>query len=137
MSALNLAEAALTLQQSLHAALANDLAVTAALGDPIRAFDDTPDDPVYPYLTYGQARSEDTSGDAAPQSTHQTTLHLWSRYSGRAEVLGLLRLISDTIREGVPHTVVPLYTDVFRAPDGRTFHGLLRLSVTLKLETTL
>ncbi|GLQ22766.1 hypothetical protein GCM10007853_06400 [Algimonas ampicilliniresistens] len=136
MSALNLAADALIMQQTLHAALANDLAVTATLGDPIRAFDDTPDDPVYPYLTYGQIRSEDTSGDAAPQSTHQMTLHLWSRYAGRAEVFDLLRMVSDTIRDSVPHTVLPLYTDVFRAPDGRTFHGLLRLSVTLTLETT-
>lgn len=134
MSALNLGADAHRVQQSLHAVLAADPNILAILGDPVRAYDHTPDEPIYPYLTYGRIRSEDTSGDAAPQSSHQITLHLWSRYAGRSQVLELLRLISDRIREGMTYTVLPLYTDVFRAPDGRTFHGLLRLSVTLSSE---
>ncbi|MGJ8561090.1 MAG: DUF3168 domain-containing protein [Litorimonas sp.] len=141
MSALDLAQAALTMQADIHSALSESLAMTLALGDPVRAYDDPPESPVYPYLTYGNVRSTDTSGDGAPQSTHQISLHLWSRYSGRSELLDLMRLIESTLDAGLPHTVTPLYLDVFRAPDGITFHGLLRLSVTLStplsLETSL
>ena len=130
MSHINLAEAALTVQRDIHDALATDAMMQSLLGDPVRAYDHRPDSPVYPYLTYGTIRSEDTSGDAAPQATHQITLHLWSRYEGRSEVLSLLRRVCDTLRGVLPSLVIPLYTDVFLAPDGRTFHGLLRLSVT-------
>ncbi|GLQ19662.1 DUF3168 domain-containing protein [Algimonas porphyrae] len=130
MSSVNLAEAALAVQHDIHTALGLDLTLQTVLGDPIRAYDHRPTDPAYPYLTYGSIRSEDSSGDAAPQSTHQITLHLWSRYEGRSEVLDLLRRVSDTICDALPQAVVPLYLDVLRAPDGRTFHGLLRLSVT-------
>jgi len=136
MSAIDLAQAALAMQTDIHAALSDNLAVTMALGDPVRAYDDAPDTPIYPYLTYGNVRSTDTSGDGAPQSNHQISLHLWSRYSGRAELLDLMRLIETALGEGMPHTVTPLYLDVFRAPDGITFHGLLRLSVTTSQETT-
>lgn len=136
MSGLDLAQAALTMQADIHAALSNSLAVTLALGDPVRAYDDPPDNPLYPYLTYGNVRSTDTGGDGAPQSTHQVSLHLWSRYSGRSEILDLMRLIETNLDAGLPHTVSPLYLDVFRAPDGITFHGLLRLSVTLSTPLT-
>lgn len=131
MSALDLAEAALAMQTDIHAALSDNLSVSLALGDPLRAYDDAPDNPVYPYLTYGNVRSTDTSGDGAPQSNHQISLHLWSRYAGRTEVLDLMRLVETALGADLPHTVTPLYLDVFRAPDGLTFHGLLRLSVTL------
>ena len=134
MSLVNLAEDATGLQRDLHAALSNDLAIQALLGDPVRAFDHVPDPAIYPYLTYGRIRSEDTSGDAAPQSTHQITLHLWSRNTGRSEVLAGLRQIERAARDGVPHIVTTTYADVFLANDGHTFHGLLRLSVTLFTE---
>lgn len=137
MSVLDLAQAALAMQADIHSALSDTLAVALALGDPIRAYDDPPESPVYPYLTYGNVRSTDTSGDGAPQSTHQISLHLWSRYAGRSEVLDLMRLIETALDAGLPHTVTPLYLDVFRAPDGITFHGLLRLSVTLSAPLSL
>lgn len=136
MSGVNLAEDVLNIQRDIHATLSGHEDIEAILGDPARLYDDAPAQPDYPYMTYGQTRSEDTGADAAPQSTHQITLHLWSRQDGRMEALGLLRLISDAIRDGVPHTVVPLYLDMLSAPDGRTFHGLLRLSVTLAKDET-
>ena len=87
MSQLNLAEAALAVQGDIHAAINDSDLLKVTLGDPVRAFDETPEDPIYPYLTYGDMRSTDTSGDAAPQSSHQITIHLWSRYDGRARIL--------------------------------------------------
>ncbi|MGB3455816.1 MAG: DUF3168 domain-containing protein [Litorimonas sp.] len=130
MSALNLADAALSLRADLHAALSDSVAVQSALGDPVRAWDDPPPGPDYPYLSYGDMRSTDTSADGAPQSTHQITLHVWSRYAGRSEALGLVRLVSDTLEAALPGRLLSLYVDAVRAPDGLTFHGLLRLSIT-------
>ena len=130
MSQLNLAEAALAVQGDIHAAINDSDLLKVALGDPVRAFDETPEDPIYPYLTYGDMRSTDTSGDAAPQSSHQITIHLWSRYDGRAEVLTLVRAVANSLDDALPHRVLPLYVDAVRARDGITFHGLLRLSIT-------
>lgn len=129
MSAYLLAQQAHAVQLALHLAITGDPGVQSALGNPVRAFDDPPSAPVFPYLTYGAVRSEDTSGDGAPQGTHRIDLSVWSRDQGRGEVLELMRLIQDAAERELPHIVLPLFLDVVRAPDGRGFRGLLRLSV--------
>ena len=130
----------------LHNFLAGDLVISSIFGTPPRLYDYTPEDPIYPYLTYGTVRSEDRSGDETEILSHTVTLHIWSRYSGRAEILDLLTSLSERLeaipREQGGHHITGLnvlYTDVFRARDNRTQHGLIRLSVqtqTLMMETS-
>jgi len=120
----------------LHDFLASDPVIAAIFGTPPRLYDYAPEDPVYPYLTYGTVRSEDRSADAVEILSHTVTLHIWSRYSGRAEILDLLTSLSGRL-ENIPQAQADhhitglnvLYTDVFRARDNRTQHGLIRLSV--------
>lgn len=128
------------LAKAVHAVLRDDPAVQYALGgengDPARLYDTAPEDPVYPYLTYGALRSEDNGADETPLASHQMTLHLWSRYAGRAEILGLLSKVTHALRkdelsraaEVAVLSASTLYSDVLRASDGRTQHGLLRMS---------
>ena len=138
-----ISEQAKELAKAVHAVLRDNPAVRFALGGaidaPPRLYDAAPEDPVYPYLTYGALRSEDIVADATPLASHQMTLHLWSRYTGRAEVLGLLSQVTHALQaetlsaasEGISiRSAVAIYSDVLRAPDGRTQHGLLRLSFT-------
>jgi len=121
----------------LHNHLAGDPKMAMIFGQPPRLYDYPPEDPVYPYLSYGTVRSEDRGGDETELIAHSVTLHVWSRYSGRAEILELLRQLSDSL-DGIDesqdtHRIVILntiYTDVFRARDNRTQHGLIRLSIT-------
>jgi hypothetical protein len=131
----------------LHDFLKDDFDITAIFGSPPRLYDYPPDDPIYPYLSYGTVRSEDRSGDDVEILSHMVTLHVWSRYSGRAEILDLLTTLSNRL-EVIPkaqgdYRIVGLnilYTDVFRARDNRTQHGLIRLSIqteTLVMETQL
>ena len=131
----------------LHDFLANDPDIRSIFGQPPRLYDYAPEDPVFPYLTYGTVRSEDRSGDDVEILSHTVTLHVWSRYTGRAEILDLLMNLSDRLEaipadQGSYHIagLNVLYTDVFRARDNRTQHGLIRLSVqteTLTMETSL
>ncbi|CAM3829846.1 DUF3168 domain-containing protein [Litorimonas haliclonae] len=124
--------------KAVHSALSQNTGVQDALGTPPRLYDSAPEDPVFPYLSYGAMRREDVGGDATPLCLHQMTLHLWSRYAGRAEILGLLAQIETVVTDQdalsahlSPDTLVSataLYSDILRAPDGRTHHGLLRLS---------
>lgn len=130
------------LAKSVHRALRDDLGVQDVLGgvndDEPRLYDTAPEDPIYPYLTYGTMRSQDIGADETVLAAHQMTLHVWSRYAGRAEVFSLLSRISGALsaqsltQAGLlaVHSANVLYSDVLRAPDGRTHHGLLRLSFT-------
>lgn len=122
--------------KALHNRLSTDLGVQNGLGDPPRLYDSAPEDPVFPYLTYGDLKCEDDSGDGVSRTLHKTSLHVWSRYAGRAEVLGILTQISAALNasplslEGGQEAVcVVPYVDVVRAKDGRTLHGLLRLNI--------
>jgi hypothetical protein len=141
-------EQAHLLATAVHAALRDDPAVRYGLGGandaPPRLYDAAPEDPVFPYLTYGALRSEDIGADDSPLASHQMTLHLWSRYAGRAEVLSLLSQITHALRADVltaagdinVRSASAIYADVLSASDGRTKHGLLRLSFTTEPFTT-
>lgn len=127
--------------RALHNMLSGDLRVQDALGTPARLYDHAPEDPVFPYLTYGPMRSEDNSADGARLTVHLITLHVWSRYTGRAEALGLMGTIASVLTDApMPLTNAALvnrhiiYTDIFRASDGLTLHGILRLRVSTDQE---
>ena len=82
-------------------------------------------------------RTVDIGGDETSLHSHILTLHVWSRYGGRAEAINILRAVTQVVLTrafelGDIHLVRRqiLYSDIFRAPDGRTLHGLLRLSFT-------
>ncbi len=126
-----------SLAKSVHAALSTDIAVQSVLGQTPRLYDHAPKDPIYPYLTYGPMRSENISGDVSPLTAHNMTLHLWSRYGGRAEIMDLTNAVSGVLEsggwqltEGVLVSANVIFTDNFRAPDGRTLHGVIRFNAT-------
>ena len=133
---MNLINSSRILAAALHGALTAHPVIQNSLGNPPRLYDDAPEDPVFPYLTYGAARSEDESADDAPMTAHVLTLHLWSRYGGRSEVFDLLHAVSsvltaaDLTPDGLTICALNVtYTDVFRTSDRRTLHGVLRLSI--------
>ncbi len=122
------------LMGAVRAQLLADAAVTALLGAPARVYDDPPQDPVFPYVTLGriETRPIDSAGVAA--SEHVVTLHVWSRYGGRAEALDVVAAMracvhdADITAPGVAIiSLFATFTDVFRSGDGRTTHGVLRL----------
>ena len=129
------------LAKAVHAALSSNSHMQLILGDPPRLYDSAPQDPIFPYVTYGPMRSVDISADDTELISHQMTLHIWSRYTGRAEVFSSLNYIVDalgldSLNQSTDLSVVnvnPIYVDVLRAPDGRTMHGLLRMSFSTQI----
>jgi hypothetical protein len=120
---------------TIHTCLSADLDVKSVLGDTPRLYDYLPDNPLFPYITYGELRTEDKSGDDAPLLMGTLNLHLYSRQEGRAESLSILKyldgaLLRENLRNYLPGitTVVSRYTDSFSARDGFTRHSILRLS---------
>ncbi|WP_017930150.1 DUF3168 domain-containing protein [Robiginitomaculum antarcticum] len=126
---------ALSVARALHSALSGDAALRGHLGDPARLYDHAPDEPVFPYLTYGPMRTEDISGDMAPLTAHTLTLHVWSRYGGRTQTLRILGDLRRVVEENLSANdaliiaASVLFSDCLRAPDGRTIHGILRVSI--------
>jgi len=122
--------------RAIHNRLSQDVAVQDILGQQPRLYDHIPKDPIYPYLTYGPMRSENISGDDSPLITHTITLHLWSRYGGRAEIMDGISAVCSALETGTLSlsgarlvSLNVVFSDNFRAPDGRTLHGVIRLNV--------
>jgi len=99
-----------------------------------RVYDDPPADVVFPYLTLGRAESRPSEASGSDAIEHAVTLHVWSRYGGRAEALDVIAALRAALHNA-PLSVegrrlvllLVTFTDVFRSGDGRTTHGVLRL----------
>lgn len=122
------------LAAAVRAAAMADAGVKALLGDPARVYDDPPPDPAFPYVTLGRVESRGSDAAGASGIEHALTLHVWSRYGGRAEALDIIAALRDALHDTDPaiegRTLVFLFaqfSDVFRSGDGRTTHGVLRL----------
>ncbi len=122
------------LAASIRDALMADTSVKALLGDPARVYDEPPADPVFPYVTLGTVESTSADASGAPALDHALTLHVWSRYGGRAEALDVIAAMRAALHDQAlsvaGRRLVFLYApfaDVFRSGDGRTTHGVLRL----------
>jgi hypothetical protein len=115
------------------AAMAN-AGVKALLGDPAPIYDDAPPDAAFPYVSLGRVESRAADASGAEAIEHAVTLHVWSRYGGRAETLEVIAALRAVLHnaalaiEGRKLVLLLVtFTDVFRSGDARTTHGVLRL----------
>lgn len=125
--------ASAALAKAVHAALAADVVVKSHLGQPPRLYDQAPEDPIFPYLSYGEIKSENIGADGMVLFAHTMSLHVWSRYAGRAEVLQIMDAVATvldksrlTLSGSQLVSAHVLFADTFRAQDGHTRHGLIR-----------
>lgn len=122
------------LAAAVRAGAMADAGVKALLGDPARIYDDPPPDPVFPYVSLGRVESRAADAASVNAIEHALTLHVWSRYGGRAEALDVVAALRAALHNA-PLTVsgrtlvflFAQFADVFRSGDGRTTHGILRL----------
>lgn len=124
------------LGEAVRAAAMADAGVKAALGDPVRFYDERPPNAALPCVTFG--RFESRAADAAATSAleHVITLNVWSRQGGRAETLDALAALRAALHDAAlsvdGRTLVlisAVSSDAFRAGDGQTSQGVLRLRV--------
>ncbi|MGF1462070.1 MAG: DUF3168 domain-containing protein [Maricaulaceae bacterium] len=126
-------------QRALFAMLSDAPELSDVLGRPARLYDLAPEEPVFPYVTFGQAETTPIGGDAAPVFEHRMSVHVWSRYGGRSEAKTLIAALRTVIDAGAApiegaHLVDlrTVFTDVFRHSDVRTIHGVLKLRAVLQ-----
>lgn len=120
------------LASAIRAAALGDAGVQALVLD--RFYDDPPPDVTFPYITIGRIESRPVGASQREALEHGVTLHVWSRYGGRAETLQVIGALRDCLHNAALDVterrlvlLFALFTDVFRSGDGRTTHGVLRL----------
>jgi len=120
------------LRAAIHTALRSDGALAAVLGES-RVYDEPPRNAAFPYVTLGEARLMDSSGDGGETQEHQLTLHAWSRQGGHREahmIAGaLLQALDDAPLSLEENRLVNLrfaLADIRRENDGKTYHALVR-----------
>lgn len=124
---------AAALRAVLFTALKNDTPLAALLGG-ARIYDEPPREAAFPYVTLGEATLADRSTSTEGGDEHGVTLHVWSRHGGHREaheIAGaLLEALIDAPLAPNGHRLANLRfitADVRREPDGRTYHGIVRL----------
>jgi len=124
---------------AIRAALLADADVSALLAE--RVYDDAPADAVFPYVTFGRIETRAADASASAALDHAVTLHVWSRHGGRAEALSVIAAMRAALHHAAltpaDHRLILLlvsFTDVFRAGDGRTTHGVVRLRAVTEAE---
>jgi len=120
------------LRAAIHDALSSDGGLITVLGGS-RVYDEPPRNADFPYVTLGEARLLDVSGDDGDAQEHQLTLHAWSRQGGHREahtIAGaLLQALDDAPLSPDGHRLVNLrfsVADIRRESDGKTYHALVR-----------
>lgn len=120
------------IQKAIYSALIGDAALVALLGGP-RLYDNAPQSPAFPYLTFAHSQVRDWDTGSEPGDEHLITLHVWSRATGRREAQAIMARIRTLLHDQVPaldgHRCVNLrheFSEARREPDGDTIRGLTR-----------
>lgn len=131
--------AEIALAASIRAAALADASVAELVG--ARFYDDPSPDVIFPYLTLGRVESKAIDASEREALEHGVTLHVWSRYGGRAETLEIIAALRGCLHNAAldvaERRLVLLFAqfaDVFRSGDGRTTHGVLRLKAITEPE---
>ena len=126
--------ASFAVQTALISALRGHTEVQAALGSPARVYDMPPGEVTFPFAILERAEARPWGGGPDEGHEHSLSLHVWSRYGGARECKTILAAMQTALHDQPltlsGHRLVNLrvtYSDCFRAPDGRTHHGVLRL----------
>lgn len=124
------------LQRAVLAALRDDTDVQAAFGNPARIFDDETSEPVFPYAELERHEVEDRGSAEKAGQAHTLTVSVRTRDDGRAgakEAVSALRAAFGQMTLSLSGQRViliqPVYSDVFRTPDLRSFRGIIRVRI--------
>ncbi|MEO1100585.1 MAG: DUF3168 domain-containing protein [Pseudomonadota bacterium] len=124
------------LLSALVGAAKTDPDVQSIFGVPARIFEDEPERGTYPFAFVSAHETTPSGGVSVDGAVHRVTMVVKSRHGGRAEAreaLGVLRAAierAELILSGQRVVLVlPVYSDVLRSRNLRSFRGLLRLRV--------
>lgn len=131
--------AEIALAAAIRAAVLDAVSVQSIVSD--RVYDDPPPGVTFPYITIGRIESRAIDVSEREALEHGMTLHVWSRYGGRAEALEVIAALRGCLHNAAldvaDRRLVLLFAqfaDVFRSGDGITTHGVVRLKAITEPE---
>lgn len=128
----------LAIQTAIYSRLTGDSTLMSKITG---VYDDVDQDIQFPYVTIGDATSNPWRTMTRFGEEVTITLHIWSRYKGFKEALGILgdlnRLLADQSLSVTGYDVCASYYDfseTMRDPDGHTRHVPVRYRIQLQKE---
>lgn len=123
-------------QDALDAAFQADSDVRLALGTPVRIYDAPVKMAATPFAVWRRWESRNVDASGAPTHEHIATLEIVSKQTGTSEARAAIAALAARASGPVPTAlgakivlVLPVYTDVMRAADGRTWLGVMRIKI--------
>lgn len=123
-------------QDALDVVFKADAGVIATLGTPVRIYEAPVKMGAMPFAVWRrwETRNVDASGVATHE--HVATLEVVSKQTGANEARQAVAALAARANGQVPAAigakivlVLPVYTDVMRSTDGRTWLGIVRLKI--------
>lgn len=129
---------AVELQKAVHATLAGDAAMSAALGG-AKIYDATPPNVAFPYISFGRTSVYDWSTGTESGTEQIFTVHVWSKARGKTEALEIMEAVRALLEAGeltlADHQLVNLRLEFAEArfdEDLSVYHGLLRFRAVIE-----
>lgn len=124
--------AELELQGAINTRLRADVPLTALVNK--RVYDQPPANPVFPYVTIGEAQTIQDDAECVTGEKVYLTLHAWSQAVGNPEVKRIAAAVKDSLH--LAPLILPSYRLVsilhrqartFRDADNVTSHSVIEL----------
>ena len=123
-------------QDALDSAFKVDAGVLAALGSPVRIYDAPVKMAPLPFAVWRRWETRNVDASVVPTHEHTATLEVVCKQSGAAEARAAVAALAARANGPVPIAVgakivliLPVYTDVMRSSDGRSWLGIMRLKI--------
>ncbi|WP_395630589.1 DUF3168 domain-containing protein [Aquidulcibacter sp.] len=127
---------ALACQQALEEVFRADSAVQAVLGNPVRLVEAPAKLTAFPFAVWRRWESRPIDASLVQSDEHIATIEVVCRQTGadiaRQAVAALATCAAEARFNAVGAGIVlilPLYSDVMRSADGRSWFGILRLKI--------
>jgi hypothetical protein len=123
-------------QAILDAAFKADADVAAALGSPVRLYDAPVRMGAMPFAVWRRWETRSIDASDSPTQEHVATLEIISKQTGTAEARAAIEALAKRASGSFPASggakiilILPVYSDVLRGSDGRSWLGILRLKI--------
>ena len=123
-------------QEALGAVLKADPAVIAALGSPVRICDAPVKMASLPFAVWRRWETRNIDASGVVTHEHIATLEVVSKQTGASEARAAVAALAARANGVVPVAigarivlVLPIYSDVMRGVDGRSWLGIVRMKI--------
>jgi hypothetical protein len=123
-------------QDALDTAFKADAAVIAALGNPVRIYNAPVKMGAMPFALWRRWETRNVDSSAVATHEHVATMEVISKQTGADEARAAVAALAARANGPVPVAigakivlVLPVYSDVLRSTDGRSWLGIVRLKI--------